>query len=129
MPTPKPKDYPALKKLWYAKLKKTGFKDLEQDEDTLKEWSFSSFIARNINPVRYESTLEYYRLAGQFLYEHEFADPVEKLIWRLHSEGKPLLEISYLLKKKHIKLGKDSVNKRVKALKKLMVDKCCKKQT
>lgn len=128
MPQPK-NEFEALKKLWYDKLKKSGFNDVEQDEDYLKASSWPLRKNGASNQVRFVSGQEYFRLAGQFLHDYKFKDEIEELIWRLHSEGKFLREISQELKNNRVKLNKDSVNARIKKLKKIMLDQCYKKQT
>ena len=81
-----------LKKKWYTKLEKSGFNDIETDENHMKEWDSSFFARYNIHSVAAKT--EYYRLAGQFLHQHEFSSDKEKKIWTLHCEGLSVYQIS-----------------------------------
>ena len=51
----KPKtEYDKLKEIWYGKLKKSGFEDIERDENTLKEyssWIFNENICEFEPPI------------------------------------------------------------------------------
>ncbi len=82
---------------WYGKLKNEGFKDIEQDEDNLKNWA-SFYFGVKYTPTTFENKQEYYTLAGQFLYHHEFANMFEEFVWKLHSDGLTLAEIVEQLK-------------------------------
>ncbi len=116
---------------WYKKLKKSGFDDIEQDEDRLKKWASSSFKGK-INGARHnekqaftDAKEEYYRRAGHFLYDHEFASAFQRRIWELHAEGKSLREISKAVRKMNtkMKVNKDNIQPIVKALAKVMIKK------
>lgn len=100
-----------LNKRWQEKLKKAGFVDHEEaitivnpdgpktDDDRLKTWSSSLFRGR-YNATQYEARLTYYRLAGQFLHEHEFENKLEHTVWELHSNGVGLPKIDVITGKK-----------------------------
>jgi hypothetical protein len=114
-------------KKWYLKLKKTGFVDIEQNEDTIK-LSSTQFFYGTKNGVRYnekmasyEGKLEYYRLAEHFLNDHEFKNEIEKKIWELHSEGKSYREISKTLRTEELILNKDNVQITITTIKEQML--------
>ena len=80
-------DNPALPKdeitrLWYGKLKETGFNDIE-----------SSMRMRSL-PVYNESSAEYYRRAGHFLSSFEFSSDRDYAIWEYHCEGHSVRQIA-----------------------------------
>lgn len=107
-----------LKKLqakWYKKLAKSGFKDIEESEDRLKqghgryipeqikkgrlrvtEYNNKAYTARNKNTIAQEGEAiqllteakqRYYELARQFCHEYEFKTAREASIWAEHAEG------------------------------------------
>jgi hypothetical protein len=119
----KTKEFKELQAKWYAKLEKKGFVDVEQDEDKLKAWHSHRFQNQN-NTNDMEAKQEYYRMAGIFLYEHEFKDDWERKVWELHSDGVVSSEISKILKKLNMKHYEDGVYKTVKDLAEVMVKKC-----
>lgn len=89
-------DYKAIQKEWYKKLEAEGFEDIEtfnksgEPNDILKKDVYVDFQK---NPEKYAQTADYYRYAGQFLYEHKFTNLLEKSIWEAHSEGLSSREI------------------------------------
>lgn len=84
-----------LNSSWAKKLEKSGFKDVEQPasfesgapDGNLKQWSSWLSEPSKLDPAKYAAKEEYYRLAGQFLYEHEFSCDEQMWLWQLHSEG------------------------------------------
>lgn len=92
----KTKKFEALKTKWYQKLQKSGFEDVESDEDNLKQWDSSLF--KRYSPHTAEAKQEYFRLAGHFLNSHKFESKREKLIWSLHAEGLSFNDIGKKLK-------------------------------
>src|SRR5271165_3809627 len=107
----------SLQKTWYAKLKKSGFNDIEQSDMQLKKWSSQVFnisgdgIDHTDVKILWEAKAEYYRLAEHFLNEYEFLDTLEKQIWKLHSETNSYRDIAKKLKNTTmLKLNKDNVN-------------------
>lgn len=103
-------DYQSLKTVWYAKLKKSGFKDAEKNEHRLKQWS-SKFKAPNIRNS-WDSKHEYYSMARQFLNNYKFESNLEKAIWEYHVEGISYRNIAKLLKKVKTSItpNKDNIN-------------------
>lgn len=92
------KDFKDLQSQWNDKLKDDGFEDIEQDDGNLKRWD-SVFFKINQNDVQFEAKETYYRLAGNFLYEHKFANELERTIWKMHSTGESLRHITKALEK------------------------------
>jgi len=86
---PKDQSYKKLEQLWYDKLKKEGFQDIENtktDERLLKEWDFN-FFRNQFNLIQYESTLGYYDQAKEILVSESFKSEIHKKVWELHCEG------------------------------------------
>ena len=117
-----------LQKTWYAKLKKLGFDDIEQSNGKLKEWSTSRFLPSRNNDLSSEQIAlanqakeQYYRIAGQFLYDHKFDNKIEKFIWEKHAEGNSFVTISMMLKEKGVKLRATAVDTRINKLKAIML--------
>lgn len=124
------KSFKALKKKWYAKLEKSGFEDIEQNEDYLKQYTSTKFYRGRQNGKDFEELMflneskeTYYRLAGHFLNDYEFADAKEKRIWALHSEGESFVDIAEAIRNRHNKANKDSVNRVIKRLAEEMLKK------
>lgn len=116
----KPKAFKTLKAKWDKKLAKSGFQDIEQEDENLKMWAARPF--RDIEPVQAEAVAEYYRLAGHFFHEYKFESDLERDIWEMHSQGMPLRTIAALLKIKKVKINKDKVNMVVRDLKAKMLE-------
>lgn len=117
-------NYLKLKAEWYAKLAKEGFFDIEQEDGNLKSWT-SSMITRDLKNGRAEaikSREEYYRAAGQFLWEHKFDSDLERKIWELHANGTSNLSISKTLALP--RKGKDTIRKVIVKLAKIMGAQC-----
>jgi hypothetical protein len=124
----KSKKFKALQKVWYDKLKKDGFSDIEQEDGKLKAWS-SSFTALAKNTVLREAKTEYYRLVGQFLYDHEFDNALEKYVWELHAEAMGSRGIVKKLRSMGAKVTDKMVLKTIRRLVAEMRGKCFKKPT
>lgn len=121
---PNSKDFKKLQKLWYEKIEKKGFNDIEYTDsngDGHLRFSDSCYFHDNYNEITSEAKEEYYRLAGQFLNEHEFSSKLEKMIWELHAEGVSLRNITLMLKKRRFKLYKRKVHEIVQNLAKKML--------
>lgn len=100
MPRPKKKrteDYQSLKKVWYKKLEKSGFQDIEQDEFNLKQYSFR--ITQAAVRRSWHASSEYYYMADQFLHNFKFKNNLERIIWEYHANGISMRDIAKLLKK------------------------------
>ena len=118
----KQNDLKELIKVWYKKLKESGFKDAERfidnyPEPVLHYWDSTYFSTSGaINPQSFEERQEYFYQAHHFLNTYQFKSQTDHHIWRLHSEGMGLRTISKELAKLNIKLNKDSVGAIVKTL-------------
>lgn len=106
-----------LQKIWYEKLKKSGFDDIENENGELTRG-----LPRVTNqaPIQIEVIQHYYSWARSFLHEHEFKSEFEKAVWELHSEGIAVRAISVELRRKGYKKQKDAVWYVVKRLEQLM---------
>ncbi len=124
----KTKEFESLNKVWKKKLKKSGFEDIEQDEDTLKLW-YSEYYKTRYTATTFAAKEEYYILASQFLHSHKFIDKKEEAIWALYSEGYSIRKIVKALKSRHFKVYKNEVNKIVRTLSKVMLETCLVKKT
>lgn len=117
--------YSALKKIWYAKLKKSGFNDIEMPDGDLK--GRSTEFSRDRATYQYgglEAKGEYNRLANFFLQEHEFASRLEKTIWEYHVNGLSIRNISTVLKKAKVRVtNRDFIHQIIKRLKQQMIAK------
>lgn len=120
MKTPK-QSFKQLQDTWYAKLKKSGFEDIEQDDDNLKFWS-SAFYLRRLSPEQMKALQDYYQMATNFLEEYKFDSKRDQIIWEYHSKGFNDPEIAKLLKKVKIKLTGMGVRYIVKKYKMKMYD-------
>lgn len=119
MPKKKPQDLNQLKTVWYRKLKQSGFKDIERDEDTLKSWSSIFQYQKPGNNA--QSKEEYYRYATHFLEEHNFETELQRIIWEYHSNGLSMRNIAKTLNKTKVtKTNYTSVWQVVKELKATM---------
>lgn len=117
-----PKSLKTLQKIWYKKLKDSGFNDIEDTnspKEFLKTWHSSYFISR-YTTESFERKESYYRLCSHFLWDYSFQSNLEREIWRLHSEGMSLRDIAKSLRSQRIKLNKDNVNKIIVKLVQIM---------
>lgn len=119
----KSKEFQDQQAIWYKKLKDSGFDDVEQDEERLKNHS-TNFFRNNFNETAYTANLNYYRLAGQFLHDHKFQSKKERLIWELHSEGHGRAKIVEYLKQRRFKTYAYQVQHTIERLTKEMINKC-----
>lgn len=123
------KEFKKLQKVWARKLKQSGFDDIEQDEDTLKNWASTYFRGKHHGFYFSESLIfhsakeEYYRLATHFLNDHEFENPINRVIWQMHSEGKSIRDIVKHLSKLRIKIARNKVHYTCQNLAKIMLEK------
>lgn len=114
---PNEPSFKKLQKKWYDKLKKEGFKDIEQSDGNLKEWASSRLLTPGHMPSRTlwnDSVEQYFRLAGFFLNDYEFKSELEKYIWSLHCDGRSIKDIVKVITSKK----KREQNKLVRSYKK-----------
>lgn len=110
-----------LKEIWYKKLKKSGFHDIEKSEDHLHEWHSKRFLG--IPKEVFKAKVDYYTMAERFLNDYPFETNMDKLVWEYHSQGVAVREIAQLLKKvgvKSIKISKSTIWLMVKRLRNSM---------
>lgn len=100
----KPKSLKDLQKIWYEKLEKDGFEDIERNEYRLKVSSniFSRKTGRSqssLTPIAQAAKRDYYTMATHFLNTYPFETTLERNIWMYHSEGISRRDIIKILKK------------------------------
>lgn len=109
-----------LQKLWYKKLAKSGFKDVEvtpaRGEPTLER--YGSYLLRQWNQTssQLEARQRYFELARQFYWDHTFETSKEKEIWKMHSEGLTGTDIA-----NKFKTSKSTAKRIVQRLSKIML--------
>lgn len=87
-----------LEKIWYDRLKSTGFNDIEDtDVGLLKEWDTNFFRNRFVQ-VKFDATTEYYSCAHHILLHHEFKNENHKRVWELHCQGYSERKIAQMIK-------------------------------
>lgn len=122
-----PKTYDELKIEWYDKLKNCGFEDIEQPDGMLKRWSSSVFNDRRLGytyeerRAYYDSVAEYYRLAGQLLHTYKFSNGLERLVWKLHCEGRGQNHIIAECRDKGHNIYSNRITKVLRKLRKVML--------
>lgn len=109
----KTKDFKTLQELWDKKLARSGFVDIEDRSERLKMASSVQFNPndnrRGQNTTYWASKEAYYHMANQFLYNHDFKDNKERIIWEYHANGLSVRDIVTLLKKARIKTYRTGV--------------------
>jgi len=101
---PQKPDFKELQKHWYKKLKDSGFEDVEKDEYFLIRDARSKRIFRSDRSIEYyESVIEYYQLAENFLHDFKFKTEREKIIWEYHANGISMRDIVIIMQKAGIK--------------------------
>lgn len=122
------KELQKLKTLWYKKLKRSGFEDIENKHGDFKVTSYTRIAASKNNGVDYETLKvkrsaaeEYYRMAGMFLHDHTFEFSRERRIWSMHCEGVGVRDISRKLRVSKIIMGRSMISQVLKKLKTLML--------
>jgi hypothetical protein len=110
---PNSKQFKALSKTWAEKLKKSGFKDIEQPDGHLITYETSKYNSSHHNGqslsawlTMKEAQQRYYQLACQFLHDHTFDNDKEKMLWEKHSDGISYREIQKLTGVNYITAGK-----------------------
>lgn len=105
-----------LQRQWYARLRAEGFDDIEygREDGALKVACREN---RGLDALAYESTVEYFSRAEDFLLHFEWQDEEARGVWRLHVEGASLREIAKA-RARSLKWAFGAVNalKRVEAL-------------
>lgn len=112
--TKKTTSYAKLKKEWYKKLEKSGFKDIETNDkyENLKQYDAPWFYHyATKNPEWVAARQEYFYYATQMVENGLFENDTEREIWSLHSDGKSLRAIA-----KEVGFNKDRVHAIIKKL-------------
>lgn len=107
-----------LQKIWYKKLKSSGFNDLEHADGTMNSSSMVTHTWKT--PLQIEVATAYYELANRFLNEYEFQSEIDRSIWEYHSNGISYRNIVKLLNKVNIRLKKDSIWRKISSLRSKM---------
>lgn len=96
-----PTEFKKLKKLWYKKLKASGFHDIEDADNSRLKGGASGmkYQARYGEGVYQQTRQEYYYAAYQFLNSHEFDKERDRIIWEYHANGISARNIKKLLEK------------------------------
>lgn len=115
-------DFKKLQEKWYAKLKREGFEDQEDENGNLKEHSARFYTKAHRNQAGgWQAKAEYYQLASQFLLEYKFNNERERIIWEYHSNGISTYDIAATLKKARVKkMSRRTINNIIINLKKSM---------
>jgi hypothetical protein len=83
-----------LQKLWYEKLKHSGFRDIEvMDSDGSLD---SPMMLQTFSGLAYrydESVREYYLMASHYLFSGRFESNLAKHCWQMHADGQSYREI------------------------------------
>lgn len=119
-------EYEKLRRTWYAKLKKAGFKDIEDiNAPDLRLTNSDAFSKSNKygqhTPEWRQSKEDYYRLAEYFLNHYKFESHLERIIWEYHVNAMSRQDIAATLRKMRlIKTGEMGVGATIRRLKKIM---------
>lgn len=106
-------------KIWYSKLKKEGFNDIEQTDGNLRVWSASALSG--YSQAEIDAKIIYYRMANHFLNEHQFETILDKVIWEYHAAGVGVRRIAEELSRVKIsRQGRQTIYRAVKRLQKQM---------
>lgn len=110
-----------LQTVWYKRLAKEGFKDIEKSENALHLYESSYFAdPRRTAPEVVAAKQTYYQIAGHFLYEHPFKNAFDRKVWGMHAEGMDIRSIAAALKRPGFK---DKVMLTIHRLEKEMINK------
>lgn len=93
----KTKEFKALNDKWQKKLKKSGFEDIEDEKGNIDRGSWD-FRTKKVL-YSYQTKVEYYYKATQFLNDYNFETPLDRAVWTYHVEGIGRREIAKLLQK------------------------------
>lgn len=110
------RDVKRLRRLWYARLEKKGFKDVEVllPSGELADRMVETFkVRRQRHPLIMGETQSFYRMAAWFLHDHKFECARDRRIWERFCEGDTLRTIAA---DRFVKLSHQAVHKRVMKL-------------
>jgi len=119
MPRPKRQpSYEELRDVWYGKLKKEGFEDIETPSGALKKSLATSIAQNEVRLGGWRVKASYYSMCDRFLNEYKFDSTLDQIVWEYHSNGMSKYEIASTLNKTRIaKLKHEAVYRIVKRLK------------
>lgn len=84
-------EFKKLEKVWYSKLKETGFDDIE---DTQNARGVTYDVINKPLAVTQESVFEYYRMVGIYAHNAAFETETAASIMLAHSDGMPIRDIA-----------------------------------
>ena len=96
-------DFKALKKLWYAKLKASGFRDIEYEDGSIESPVPRLLRSRMFQKESIEIIEDYYVMCVCFLDNYNFETQRHKAIWEYYTEGLSVRQISAILCKAKLK--------------------------
>lgn len=108
---------------WYARLKRDGFKDIEDSEGRLDQYASSALTHNYRDPIIFEAKERYYQLAGQFLHTYKFNSRLEKFMWEQHCSGVSILNIVKEIRHRGLSTYRDEVHKTLQRLTKKMLER------
>lgn len=116
------KEFKKLKTIWYKKLEKSGFEDVEANEFDLKV-SAREIFRKKVQATR-QSKEDYYYMASTFLNEYIFPNELSRIIWEYHANGLGKYKIATVLNKAKItKINETAVYTIIAELKAIMKKK------
>lgn len=100
-----PAQFAKLQKQWYAKLRDDGFEDIEWVDHSTGRGHDSGYLKGSLvaGKAFHPGRDLYYQLASNYL-QHCYGlrkKPYERLIWKLHSEGKTYDEVLQVVTSKY----------------------------
>lgn len=114
------KKFKQLQKSWYKKLEMEGFVELEDirhKDIPLKKWE-SLVFKKRYTKEEFEEKKKYYELAPTlFEYDSVFDTLEQRIIWKLHCEGKTIKETS-----EQMKISFSKVYKEIRRFKNLLLN-------
>jgi len=118
------KEFDELQKIWYDKLEKSGFVDVEKKETNLRTYRYKGGDRHGQQSKAWqESKIEYYDLATKFLNEYEFETRLQQIIWEYHTKAISVRDIANLLRDvKVADLQKTAVWEVIRELRQIMKD-------
>lgn len=114
------KEFKKLQADWDAKLKESGFEDIERNHTFLKRFHKDDMLDTFSNHDG-ATRMEYFAAAGRFLYDYQWESLVDRTVWELHCQGLSVREIARALKGTEVK-SKWKAHQIVQRLKTAMVD-------
>lgn len=111
------REFKKLRKYWYEKLRSEGFQDIETDSGHLIESHSAYQFSRRISfkSISYESTRDYFFWAESQLLLGKFQSESDKLIWKLHSDGRTTREIA-----REVKLGQQWISTKIRRIRRYL---------